>query len=60
MASGGGVDPQKRKETSGQRGPENVEEALRRSEERHRAFIAYASEGIWRYEFDEIIPQSSQ
>ena len=33
-----------------------MEEALRRSEERHRAFIAYASEGIWRYEFDEIIP----
>jgi len=58
MASGGGVDPQKEKEASGQRGPENVEEALRRSEERHRAFIAYASEGIWRYEFDETIPIS--
>jgi PAS domain S-box-containing protein len=35
-----------------------VEEVLRRSEERHRAFIAYASEGIWRYEFDETIPTS--
>jgi signal transduction histidine kinase len=58
MASGGGVDPQKGKEASGQKGPENVEEALRRSEERHRAFIAYASEGIWRYEFDETIPVS--
>jgi signal transduction histidine kinase len=58
MSSGGGVDPQEGKEASGQRGLENVEEALRRSEERHRAFIAYASEGIWRYEFDEIIPIS--
>jgi PAS domain S-box-containing protein len=58
MARGGGVDPQKGKETSRQREPENVEEALRRSEERHRAFIAYASEGIWRYEFDETIPIS--
>jgi len=58
MASGGGVDPQKGKEALGQWGPENAEEALRRSEERHRAFIAYASEGIWRYEFDETIPIS--
>jgi len=56
MASGGGVKPQKGIETSGQKGPENAEDALRRSEERHRAFIAYASEGIWRYEFDETIP----
>jgi PAS domain S-box-containing protein len=58
MAGGGGVDPQKGKEASGQWGPEDVEEALRRSEERHRAFIACASEGIWRYEFDEVIPIS--
>src|SRR5688500_11424248 len=58
MASEGGVDPQKGKEASGLWEPENVEEALRRSEERHRAFIAYASEAIWRYEFDETIPIS--
>ncbi|HEX8353208.1 MAG TPA: hypothetical protein VF611_09930, partial [Pyrinomonadaceae bacterium] len=35
---------------------EEIERALRESEERYRAFIANSSEGIWRFEFDEPIP----
>jgi PAS domain S-box-containing protein len=33
-----------------------AEDALRASEERHRAFIANSSEGIWRFELDEPVP----
>jgi PAS domain S-box-containing protein len=33
-----------------------VEDALRASEERYRAFIANSSEGIWRFELDEHVP----
>jgi PAS domain S-box-containing protein len=33
-----------------------VEDALRASEERYRAFIANSSEGIWRFELDEPVP----
>jgi PAS domain S-box-containing protein len=33
-----------------------VEDALRVSEERYRAFIANSSEGIWRFELDEPVP----
>jgi PAS domain S-box-containing protein len=36
--------------------PEEIERALRESEERYRAFIANSSEGIWRFELDEPIP----
>ncbi len=36
--------------------PEEIERALRQSEERYRAFIANSSEGIWRFEFDEPVP----
>ena len=36
--------------------PEEIERALRASEERYRAFIANSSEGIWRFEFDEPVP----
>ncbi|MDT5159311.1 MAG: hypothetical protein QOH51_3668 [Acidobacteriota bacterium] len=32
--------------------PEEVERALRESEERYRAFIANSSEGIWRFELE--------
>ena len=35
---------------------ESVQSALRRSEDRYRAFIAYASEGIWRFELNRPIP----
>jgi PAS domain S-box-containing protein len=35
---------------------ESIQAALRRSEERYRAFIAYASEGIWRFELARPIP----
>jgi PAS domain S-box-containing protein len=38
--------------------PEEVERALRESEERYRAFIANSSEGIWRFELDEPVPTS--
>ncbi|HJQ33563.1 MAG TPA: ATP-binding protein [Pyrinomonadaceae bacterium] len=38
--------------------PEEVERALRESEERYRAFIANSSEGIWRFELDEPVPVS--
>jgi PAS domain S-box-containing protein len=33
-----------------------VEDDLRRSEERYRAFITQSSEGIWRFELDEPVP----
>ncbi|MBV9925814.1 MAG: PAS domain S-box protein [Acidobacteria bacterium] len=36
--------------------PEEIERALRESEERYRAFIANSSEGIWRFELDEPVP----
>ncbi|HEX8338756.1 MAG TPA: PAS domain S-box protein, partial [Pyrinomonadaceae bacterium] len=36
--------------------PEEVQRALRESEERYRAFIANSSEGIWRFELDEPVP----
>ncbi len=35
-----------------------IEEALRRGEERYRAFVEQSSEGIWRFEFDEPIDVS--
>ena len=35
-----------------------VEEALRESGERYRAFVANSSEGIWRYEIDPPMPVS--
>ncbi|HEX8118518.1 MAG TPA: PAS domain S-box protein, partial [Pyrinomonadaceae bacterium] len=35
---------------------EEIERALRESEERYRAFIANSSEGIWRFELDEPVP----
>jgi PAS domain S-box-containing protein len=35
--------------------PEEIERALRESEERYRAFIANSSEGIWRFELEEPI-----
>src|SRR5215213_4256817 len=38
--------------------PEEVERALRESEERYRAFIANSSEGIWRFELEEPVPAS--
>jgi PAS domain S-box-containing protein len=38
--------------------PEDVERALRESEERYRAFIANSSEGIWRFELEEPVPTS--
>jgi PAS domain S-box-containing protein len=56
MASGGTGQPQETGGTSDPSGHDPVQEALRRSEERYRAFIAYASEGIWRFELDEPIP----
>ncbi|HEX8285236.1 MAG TPA: ATP-binding protein [Pyrinomonadaceae bacterium] len=37
---------------------EEIERALRQSEERYRAFIANSSEGIWRFELDEPVPTS--
>src|SRR5215218_3278129 len=36
--------------------PEEIERALRESEERYRAFIANSSEGIWRFELEEPVP----
>ncbi|QDU23342.1 PAS domain-containing protein [Urbifossiella limnaea] len=33
-----------------------VEDDLRRSEERYKAFVAQSSEGIWRFELDEPVP----
>ena len=36
--------------------PEEIQQALRESEERYRAFIANSSEGIWRFELDEPVP----
>ncbi|MFL6335243.1 MAG: ATP-binding protein [Pyrinomonadaceae bacterium] len=36
--------------------PEEVQRALRESEERYRAFIAHSSEGIWRFELEEPVP----
>ena len=36
--------------------PEEIERALRESEERYRAFIANSSEGIWRFELAEPVP----
>src|SRR5918999_1659988 len=36
--------------------PEEIQRALRESEERYRAFIANSSEGIWRFELDEPVP----
>jgi PAS domain S-box-containing protein len=33
-----------------------LEDALRRSEERYRAFVRNSSEGIWRFELEEPIP----
>ena len=38
--------------------PEEIERALRQSEERYRAFIANSSEGIWRFELEEPVPAS--
>ena len=35
-----------------------AEDAVRRSEERYRAFIAHSTEGIWRFELEEPIPIS--
>ena len=35
---------------------EEIERALRESEERYRAFIANSSEGIWRFEFEAPLP----
>jgi PAS domain S-box-containing protein len=37
-------------------GPRPVDEALRESEERYRAFIANSTEGIWRFEIETPIP----
>src|SRR5918997_6865151 len=36
--------------------PEEIQRALRESEERYRAFIANSSEGIWRFELEEPVP----
>jgi len=36
-----------------------TEDALRRAEERYRAFIAQTTEGIWRYEMDPPLPLDS-
>src|SRR5919107_5091332 len=36
--------------------PEEIQRALRESEERYRAFIANSSEGIWRFEFERPVP----
>ncbi len=38
--------------------PEEIERALRESDERYRAFIANSSEGIWRIELEEPVPVS--
>jgi PAS domain S-box-containing protein len=38
--------------------PEEIERALRESEERYRAFIANSSEGIWRFELERPVPTS--
>ena len=43
-------------ETTRPHTPEEIERALRESEERYRAFIANSSEGIWRFELDEPVP----
>src|ERR1044072_3345287 len=44
-------DEQTRPHTS-----EEIERALRESEERYRAFIANSSEGIWRFELERPVP----
>jgi PAS domain S-box-containing protein len=36
--------------------PEDIQRALRESEERYRAFIANSSEGIWRFELEVPVP----
>jgi PAS domain S-box-containing protein len=36
--------------------PEDIQRALRESEERYRAFIANSSEGIWRFELESPVP----
>src|SRR5687767_2984413 len=33
----------------------NIEESLKQSEERYRAFISHSTEGIWRFELEEAI-----
>ncbi|MDT5271076.1 MAG: hypothetical protein QOH49_3262 [Acidobacteriota bacterium] len=36
--------------------PEDIQRALRESEERYRAFIANSTEGIWRFEMERPVP----
>src|SRR5687768_6453039 len=51
-----GVEPRMQDELTRPHTPEEIERALRESDERYRAFIANSSEGIWRFEMDEPVP----
>src|SRR5215212_5358269 len=52
----GAVLPPMKDELTRPQTPEEIERALRESEERYRAFIANSSEGIWRFELEQPVP----